>query len=126
MKVNKNLLANAQTFDPFEDLPPSAEHRCQLSADLAIAIYRYREKNRLTQTDFGKMLGMTQSQVSKLENGDVNLTIERMEHILELLQYQIQIQPLTKSCQYQEMTSNNNTWFTTGSSAPFNTIFAFA
>lgn len=126
MKVNKDLLVNAQPFDPFEDLPSPAEHQCQLAADLAIAIYKYRKKNKLSQKSFGKLLGMTQSQVSKLENGDVNLTIERMAHILELLQYEVQLQPLAKPCSYQEMASSNCTWFTMGSSAPFDAIYAFA
>lgn len=126
MKINKDLLKNASSFNPFEDLPPSAEHQCQLAADLSIAIYRYREKKHLTQAELGKMLGLTQPQISKLESGDANLTIERMSHILELLQYQVQLQPITKPHHYQEMASSNNTWFITEASAPCSTIFAFA
>ena len=110
MKVNKDLLVNAPSYNPFEDLPSSAQRQCQLAADLAMAISRYRKRHSLTQTQLAKSLKMNQSQISKLESGDVNLTIERMEEILTQLQYQIEIQPVSSTSIYLESVAGHNNW----------------
>lgn len=94
MKINPDLLKNAERIDPFSDMPPGTKEECKLAAQLAAAIYKYRKDYNMTQKALGKFLGrMSQSQVSKLENGDCNLTIATMNAILDKLSYTISISP---------------------------------
>lgn len=112
MKINKNLLASARPYDPFSDLPADAPRRCKLASDLAIAIFQYRTENNLTQSALGELLNMKQSQISKLESGDCNLTLERMEEILSKLKYELALHPVTQKSHYTDAFSKNTTWLT--------------
>jgi len=48
-----------------------AEHnRTRFANDVAIRVIRYRGDHTLTQTAFGKLVGMRQPHVARLESGD--------------------------------------------------------
>jgi len=48
-----------------------AEHeRTRFANDVAIHVIRYRGEHALTQTAFGKLVGMRQPHVARLESGD--------------------------------------------------------
>ncbi len=48
-----------------------AEHeRTRFANDVAIHVIRYRSEHALTQTAFGKLVGMRQPHVARLESGD--------------------------------------------------------
>jgi DNA-binding XRE family transcriptional regulator len=48
-----------------------AEHqRTRFANEVAIRVFRYRSEHRLTQTAFGRLVGMRQPNVARLEAGD--------------------------------------------------------
>ena len=100
MRLNKALLENAQPMDPFSDMPKGMAKKCRMAADLADVMYHYRINHGLNQTQMGEKLGMKQSQISKLESGDCNLTVERIDAILAQLRYKIYFSPIpeTSAC----------------------------
>lgn len=85
MKINPAFLENTSQFDPFEDMPRSTQAYCMIAAELALAMVRYRTEHKLTQKELGMELGMRQSQISKLEHGESNITIDRMSDVLSAL-----------------------------------------
>lgn len=44
--------------------------RTRLANDIAIRVLRYRSEHGLTQTAFGRLVGMRQPHVARLESGD--------------------------------------------------------
>lgn len=69
---------------------------------IAKLILDYRIKNNLTQGQLAKRLGVTQQQISKIENGDFS-NISSIEKVLVALGYHILIKavPLDKRLQLQ-------------------------
>ncbi len=69
---------------------------------IAKLILDYRIKNSLTQGQLAKKLGVTQQQISKIENGDFS-NIQSIERVLLALGYHILIKavPLDKKLQLQ-------------------------
>lgn len=59
--------------------------RTQPARDLAVAVARYRGSQNITQTEFGRLLGMKQQQVGRIEEGDVLPTITTMQRICQAL-----------------------------------------
>lgn len=48
-----------------------AEHeRTRFANEVAIRVIRYRSEHQLTQTGFGRLVGMRQPHVARLESGD--------------------------------------------------------
>ena len=93
MKINKALLENAQTYDPFSDMPAGTKEACRLAADLALTMKNYRKAHKLNQSELALLLQMKQSQISKIENGESNLTIAKMQEVLDILGYKTKIVP---------------------------------
>ena len=63
-----------------------------LKADLAFEIYSILEERKLTQTKAGEILGINQSDVSRLKNGDFSrFSVERLFAILNRLNRNIEI-----------------------------------
>ena len=63
-----------------------------LKADLAFEIYSILEERKLTQTKAGEILGINQSDVSRLKNGDISrFSVERLFAILNRLNRNIEI-----------------------------------
>ena len=76
----------------FEDMGlPNAELEL-LKADLAYAIYTALKNRNLTQVEAGKLLGINQSEVSRLKNADVSrFTIDRLFSFLNHLDHDIDV-----------------------------------
>lgn len=58
---------------------------------ISIALFDYREKNRLSQKKLAEKLGVTQPMVAKLESGDYNYTIEQLWKIATKLNFRLNI-----------------------------------
>lgn len=48
-------------------------------------IKRYRKKKSFSQAEFGKMVGLSQAQIARLEQNQLELTIEKMKIFAEIL-----------------------------------------
>ena len=63
-----------------------------LKADLAFEIYSILEERKLTQTKAGEILGINQSDISRLKNGEFSrFSVERLFAILNRLNRNIEI-----------------------------------
>ncbi len=63
-----------------------------LKADLAFAIFHILEQRNLTQTQAGEILGVNQSDVSRLKNGDFDrFSVERLFVFLNRLNQNIEV-----------------------------------
>jgi len=58
---------------------------------ISIALFDYREKNKLSQKKLAEMLGVTQPMVAKLESGDYNYTVEQLWKIATKLNFMFDI-----------------------------------
>lgn len=74
-----------------EDIPAEELEADILLADIAGKISAERIKRGLSQQAFAELLGVTQSQVSKIENGDNNFTIRRLVSIAHKLSMPLKI-----------------------------------
>ena len=71
--VKLSELATAETIHEQDLSDPDyrAEHeRTRLATAVAIRVLRYRTEHELTQTAFGRLVGMPQSHVARLEAGE--------------------------------------------------------
>ncbi|MCI1747928.1 MAG: helix-turn-helix domain-containing protein [Acidipropionibacterium sp.] len=55
--------------------------RLALADAVSVAIVAYRAEHDLTQTAFGRMLGVKQPQVARLERGDVLPSLETLQRL---------------------------------------------
>jgi HTH-type transcriptional regulator/antitoxin HipB len=63
----------------------------ELSRELvASKIKELRIEKNLTQTELGKLLGVQKTQISKLENNDVNITMATLHRVFSALGYSLQ------------------------------------
>lgn len=60
--------------------------------DIGRVIRELRKRRKLTGEELGKIVGMSQSKISKLENGNSMLTVDAVEKILNILQCPTRIQ----------------------------------
>lgn len=60
--------------------------------DLGYQIFLAREKVGVTQSQLAKMIGTRQSNISRLEQGNYNFTVEMLEKIARALQYSLKIE----------------------------------
>ena len=74
-----------------EDIPAEELEADMLLADIAGKISAERIKRGLSQQAFADLLDVTQSQVSKIENGDNNFTIRRLVSIAHKLSMPLKI-----------------------------------
>lgn len=56
-----------------------------IQSELAAAIVRKRMALNMTQSEFANHLGIMQSQVSKLEKGEINSTLRNLIHLANVL-----------------------------------------
>jgi len=82
-----NKLKNSAFKDEFE-------RQRQLS-DLALKIQQERNKKGLSQTDLAQLAGITQQQLSKIENA-VNSNILTYLKVLNALDYSLAVKPQKK------------------------------
>ncbi len=52
-------------------------------------IYKVRQMRGLTQADFAKRLGTSQSAVNRIEHGKQNLSLKTLQRISDVLNYQV-------------------------------------
>jgi DNA-binding XRE family transcriptional regulator len=85
IKKNDNniidAMAEARKSKEFQEYSDNAEVRIRL----AIEIYNARGVMGLNQQELAKEIGSTQREISRLENGDVNLGIELLNKIIKKL-----------------------------------------
>lgn len=80
MNINK-LIKNAKSVDPFADIPSAQKQEAILKGKLAAIIFNKRMELNMTQTEFAKHLGVSQSLVSKWEDGEYNFTVEKISEV---------------------------------------------
>ena len=82
----------------FEDvISPADAIAAKLMAQVSSAITRERIKLRMTQTEFAKHIGVTQSQVSRWEHGDYNFSLEKIADIAAKLDLEVNFSAITMS-----------------------------
>lgn len=59
--------------------------RTQLANDVAIEVIRYRAAHGLTQTELGRMIGMRQPHVARLEAGDHEPSLTTLSRLASVL-----------------------------------------
>ena len=59
---------------------------------ISTAIFQYRLKHNLSQTNLAEKLGVTQAMVSKLESGDYNYTIEQLWKVSQKLGFKLNVE----------------------------------
>lgn len=78
LKSHREVVRERQESDP----EYAAElDRLALASAVSVAIVDYRGEQDLTQAQFGRQLGLTQSQVARLERGDAPPSIETLERL---------------------------------------------
>lgn len=76
----------------FEDtLSPADVLSSKLMAQVSAAFTRERLKLHLTQSEFAKHIGVTQSQISRWEHGDYNFSLEKIADIAAKLNLDVNI-----------------------------------
>ena len=75
LKTNDDVVAEWSATDPeFR----AERERTSLAHAVSLIVLRYRTDNALSQRALGDLLGMTQPQVSRIESGDVNPSMETL------------------------------------------------
>ena len=71
MRASELTTADNLHDQDLDDPDYRAEHeRTRFANEVAIRVIRYRGEHALTQTAFGKLVGMRQPHVARLESGD--------------------------------------------------------
>lgn len=73
-----------------------------LSYEISTYIFDYRIKNKLSQSGLAKILGVTQSMVSKLESGDYNISLENLCNVMAKLDTKISLK-ISTSERYKDV-----------------------
>ncbi len=70
------------TVAEFLELSPEEEAYVELKLQLSHAVKTLRRKQRLTQVQFAKRLGSSQSRVAKIEAGDPSVSLDLLTRSL--------------------------------------------
>lgn len=102
----------------YEGLPDYTILADALQAQISTCITAERIARNLNQSNFAELMGVTQSQISKWENGDFNFTIEKLCEIASKLDLDLNI-TLKKKQAIQKITNGKITYvsFSGGSTA---------
>ena len=76
-----------------EDISPEMKARMELSVTIANRIYTLLERKGLSQKDLARMLGKTETEVSRWLSGMHNLTIGSIAKVMVALEEDIIIVP---------------------------------
>jgi transcriptional regulator with XRE-family HTH domain len=79
------------------DLPQDVLMSTSMKGIIAAEISMKRQKRGLSQTQFAKLMGVTQSLVSKWENGETNFTLDTLCRIAAKLDIPMQCPFVTKA-----------------------------
>lgn len=64
-------------------------HRTAFARAISELVVHYRAEHGLTQSRFGKLVGLTQANVSRLEGGDHNPSLETLARLAQILDIEI-------------------------------------
>ena len=83
MKIDMNKLFNANNIKIKEDVSDieNALDYEQILLSISKTIIIYRKRNNMTQEELAKKLNVSQEMVSKLEKGNLNVTIKTLHNI---------------------------------------------
>ncbi len=76
--IDPKLLENAKTVQIGNDLPPEVRATANLRAQLAMRVFDARNALGLTQTQYASHIGVSQSEISKIENGDSSISLKKI------------------------------------------------
>ena len=94
---DKNMVAKKSTYNIFEDLGFDNPDEALAKSKLIIRIDKLIRGRKLTQAQAAKVLGITQSNVSRLVNGHLgDFSIERLVRFIRLLGRDVEIRILEK------------------------------
>lgn len=89
---NPDKLKNAKTVSFPKELSRADIAIAKLKADLAVHVFNHREAAGLTQAQFAKQYGISQSTVSKIENGDDGLSLKSIFEVATALGFELQLE----------------------------------
>ena len=106
--MTENIRFEQSSGNVFKDIgfPEAEAERELLKADLAVEIYRILKGRKLTQAKAGELLGVDQSDVSRLIHGDFDrFSVERLFTFLNRLDrnVEIRITPAKNAKGYQRV-----------------------
>ncbi len=87
-RASQRLLTTPEATDAFFSTHSEARDlwfRAILARTVGIAIIKYRSDHALTQAALGKLVGMTQPQVARIEDGEHNPSLETMTRLCDAL-----------------------------------------
>jgi DNA-binding XRE family transcriptional regulator len=88
IRASQPLLTTAEATAVFYGTHSDARdlwYRATLARTVGIAIIKYRNDHALTQAALGKLVGMTQPQVARIEDGEHNPSLETMTRLCDAL-----------------------------------------
>ena len=74
-------MAQMEEHSLFSELSEEQINTSKMKAQVAVAIFKRRLELNMTQKEFAQHLGITQGMVSRLEAGECNMTLEKLNHI---------------------------------------------
>lgn len=102
----------ADLLKAFEGYVTSADLLAsRLLANISVAITKKRLDLKMNQTEFAKLLGVSQGMVSKWESENYNYTVEGLANICDKLEMDLEITIEPKVA--QDSCSRQNSWKTT-------------
>ena len=76
--IDPKLLENAKPVQIGNGLPAEIRATANLRAQLAMRVFDARNALRLTQTQYASRIGVSQSEISKIENGDSSISLKKI------------------------------------------------
>lgn len=85
--MSRGYLTEKEFFGPlFEDRSPEDVYATALMARVAMSIADKRYTMKMTQKEFAKKIGISQSMVSKCESGECNFTLQALARVFAKLE----------------------------------------
>jgi len=110
MNTKKTILYEESSGNIFKDLGLNNPDLEDVKVQLSIKIFKILKKRNLTQVQIGKILGISQPEISKLKHGQYHrFSLERLLFFLNCLHYNIDIKlSLAKSEQVRQRVVGGN------------------
>ena len=96
VKISELKTADEVRAGDMHDLEYRREHeRTRLANDVAIKVIQYRVKHGLSQAALGRLLGMRQPNVARLESGDHEPSLATLSKLAEVLKqdFSVEVKP---------------------------------
>lgn len=75
----------------YDDADRAELAAAEFALDVALLLYRAREQRELSQAAVGKLLGLTQQAVSRVERPEENITLATVSKYLDALGYDLEL-----------------------------------